>query len=130
MWGSHQKGSNWYRCQFVDRHGLAAAEATGHPRVLGIREEVVLAELFDVLSTRLFGPGRLEHLREELARTSAGGWQEHEAEIARRRELARTSTSKSSTTSTSACSGSRPRSPSMRPQKQRDRLAGGRTIVT
>ena len=89
MSGSHQKGANWYRCQFVDRHGLAAAEATGHPRVLGIREEVVLAELFDVLSTRLFGPGRLELLREDLARTSAGGWQEHEREVARRqRELA------------------------------------------
>ena len=57
--------------------------------MLGIREEVVLAELFDVLSTRLFGPGRLELLREDLARTSAGGWQEHEREVAqRRRELA------------------------------------------
>src|SRR5207249_2579143 len=85
MSGSHQKGANWCRCQLVDRHGLAAAEATGHPRVLGIREEVVLAELFDVLSTRLFGPGRLELLREDLARTSAGGWQEHEREVAQRR---------------------------------------------
>ena len=89
MSGSHQKGANWYRCQFVDRHGPAAAEATGHPRVLGIREEVVLAELFDVLSTRLFGPGRLDLLHDELAGTSAGGWREHEAEITRRRrELA------------------------------------------
>jgi hypothetical protein len=57
--------------------------------VLGIREEIVLGELFDVLSTRLFGPGRLDLLRDELARTSAGGWHEHEAEITRRRrELA------------------------------------------
>jgi hypothetical protein len=88
MSGSHQKGANWYRCQFVDRHGLAAARATGHPRVLGIREEVVLAELFDVLSRRLFGPARLDLLREDLARASAGGWDQHEREIARlRREL-------------------------------------------
>ena len=89
MSGSHQKGANWYRCQFVDRHGLAAAEATGHPRVLGIKEEVVLVELFDFLSRRLFGPGRLNLLRDDLTRTSAGGWHEHEAEVVRRRrELA------------------------------------------
>ena len=85
MSGSHQKGANWYRCQFVDRHGIAAAKATGHPRVLGIKEEVVLLELFDFLSRRLFGPGRLDLLRDDLARTSAGGWHEHEAEVTQRR---------------------------------------------
>ncbi len=89
MSGSHQKGANWYRCQFVDRHGVAAAAATGHPRVLGIKEEVVVTELFEFLSRRLFGPGRLDLLRDDLAHTSASGWHDHEAEVARRRrELA------------------------------------------
>ncbi len=67
MEGSHQKGSNWYRCQFVYRRGIAAADAAGHPRVLGIREEVVLEPLFDFLGRRLFGPDRLHLLRHELA---------------------------------------------------------------
>ena len=48
-----------------------------------------LDELFDFLSRRLFGPGRLDLLREDLVRTSAGDWHDHEAEVARRRrELA------------------------------------------
>ena len=67
MEGSHQKGSNWYRCQFVYRRGIAAADAAGHPRVLGIREEVVLEPLFDFLGRRLFGPDRLRLLHDELA---------------------------------------------------------------
>ena len=46
MEGSHQKGSNWYRCQFVYRRGVAAADAAGHPRVLGIKEQNVLDPLF------------------------------------------------------------------------------------
>ncbi len=89
MSGSHQKGANWYRCQYVYRHGLAASEAAGHPRVLGIKEETVLDALVDFLSRRLFAPGRLDLLRDELARTAADGWHEHEAETTnRRRELA------------------------------------------
>ncbi len=73
MEGSHQKGSNWYRCQFVYRRGLAAADAAGHPRVLGIREEVVLEPLFDFLGRRLFGPDRLRLLHDELAASLTNG---------------------------------------------------------
>ena len=87
MSGSHQKGANWYRCQYAYRHGIAAAQATGHPRVLGIKEEVVLVELFAFLSRRLFGPGRLELLRDDLAKASAGGWHDYEAEMAKRRRV-------------------------------------------
>ena len=82
MEGSHQKGSNWYRCQFVYRRGIAAADAAGHPRVLGIREEVVLEPLFDFLGRRLFGPDRLRLLRDELATSLADGDDSRTAELA------------------------------------------------
>ena len=82
MEGSHQKGSNWYRCQFVYRRGIAAADAAGHPRVLGIREEVVLEPLFDFLGRRLFGPDRLHLLRDELATALADGDDSRTAELA------------------------------------------------
>ena len=73
MEGSHQKGSNWYRCQFVYRRGIAAADAAGHPRVLGVREEAVLEPLLDFLGRRLFGPDRLRLLHDELAASLTAG---------------------------------------------------------
>ena len=82
MEGSHQKGSNWYRCQFVYRRGIAAADAAGHPRVLGIREEVVLEPLIDFLGRRLFGPDRLHLLRDELATALADSDDSRTAELA------------------------------------------------
>ena len=82
MEGSHQKGSNWYRCQFVYRRGLAAADAAGHPRVLGIREEVILEPLFDFLGRRLFGPDRLRLLHDELAASLVDGDDGRAAELA------------------------------------------------
>ncbi len=89
MEGSHQKGSNWYGCQYVYRRGLAAADAAGHPRVLGINEENVLDPLFEFLGRRIFGPDRLFLLREELSGSVADKWREHEDDLARlRRELA------------------------------------------
>ena len=88
MEGSHQKGANWYRCQFVNRRGLAAADAAGHPRVLGIKEDTILDALFDFLNRRLFGPQRLQLLRDDLTQTLAGSWHDHETELSRRkREL-------------------------------------------
>src|SRR4051794_1284816 len=60
MEGSRQKGSNWYRCRFVTLRGPAAADAAGHPRVLGIKEEVVLEAVFDFLARRIFGPERIQ----------------------------------------------------------------------
>ena len=83
MEGSHQKGSNWYRCQYVSRHSAAAADAAGHPRVLGIKEDTVLDAVVDFLGDRIFGPDRLRLLRAELARAAAGEWREHDAELER-----------------------------------------------
>ncbi len=82
MEGSHQKNSNWYRCQFVYKRGVAAADAAGHPRVLGIKEDAILEPLFDFLSRRVFGPDRLRLLRDELAQSVAGNWSDHAAQAA------------------------------------------------
>lgn len=83
MEGSHQKGSNWYRCRFVTLRGPAAADASGHPRVLGIKEDTVLDAAFGFLGRRIFGPDRLRHLRDELARSVDSGDDERHAELAR-----------------------------------------------
>jgi site-specific DNA recombinase len=86
MEGSHQKGSNWYRCQYVSRRGEAAAELAGHPRVLGIKEDVVLDAVRGFMSERLFGPERLDLLRGELAEAASdGAWRERDSQLARLR---------------------------------------------
>ena len=66
MEGSHQKGSNWYRCQYVYKRGVAAADAVGHPKVLGVKEDVVLEAIREFMAERIFGPDRLGLLREDL----------------------------------------------------------------
>jgi site-specific DNA recombinase len=81
MEGSHQKGSNWYRCLFVYRRSITAADVAGHPRVIGIRENAIVEELFDFLSERIFGPDRLRLLRDELAGSVASAWDEHQLEL-------------------------------------------------
>jgi site-specific DNA recombinase len=83
MEGSFQKGANWYRCRFVWNRGGIAADASGHPRALGIKEEIVLDELLAFMGERLFGPERLRLLRGELARTATQEWHEHDEERAR-----------------------------------------------
>lgn len=80
MEGCHQKGSNWYRCQYVTRRGHVAAEMADHPRVLGIKEANVLEPVLDFLARRVFGPDRLRLLRSELAKANNEDWQEHDAE--------------------------------------------------
>jgi site-specific DNA recombinase len=82
MEGSHQKGANWYRCQFVYKRGIAAADAAGHPRVLGIREEVILDPLLDFLGRRLFGPDRLRLLHDELAKSLGAVDDDHAVQLA------------------------------------------------
>ncbi len=83
MEGSHQKGSNWYRCQYARRRGEAAADLSGHPRVLGIKEDVVLDAVRGFMSERLFGPERLDLLRDELAEAASdGAWQERDSRLA------------------------------------------------
>ncbi len=83
MEGSHQKGRNWYRCQYVSRRGLAAADAAGHPRVLGIKEDVILDALRGFMAERVFGPERLALLAEELASSAGVADREREAELGR-----------------------------------------------
>lgn len=83
MEGSHQKHKNWYRCQYVTRRGPVAADVAGHPRVLGIKEEVILDAVLDFLGRRIFGPDRLRLLRAELAQATATSWKDHDAELER-----------------------------------------------
>lgn len=83
MEGSHQKGNNWYRCRFVYNRGAIAADAAGHPRALGIKEETILTELQDFMGERLFGPDRLRLLRDELAKSVSSDWQDHDEELAK-----------------------------------------------
>jgi len=83
MEGSHQKGSNWYRCLYVSRRGLAAADAAGHPRVFGIKEDVVLDALREFMAERLFGPERLQLLSDELSQATGTEDATREAEIRR-----------------------------------------------
>lgn len=83
MEGSHQKGKDWYRCRFVWTRGTIAADQSGHPRTLGVKEEVVLDQLLDFMERRLFGPDRIRLLRHDLARFVADAWHEHDGELDR-----------------------------------------------
>ena len=67
MEGTHQKGSNYYRCRVNATRGASAARGTGHPSALQIKEDTVLDAVLEFMDRRLFGPHRLEHLRQELA---------------------------------------------------------------
>jgi site-specific DNA recombinase len=83
MEGSHQKGSNWYRCQYVRRRSEAAAIYADHPQVLGIKEAKVLDAVLTFLNRRVFGPDRLRLLRDELADATSSTWDEHKADLER-----------------------------------------------
>jgi hypothetical protein len=83
MEGSHQKGSNWYRCQYVRRRGSAAAEYAEHPQVLGVKEDNLLEPILSFLARRVFGPERLCLLRDELADATASTWEDHNTELER-----------------------------------------------
>lgn len=80
MEGGHQKHNNWYRCQYVTRRGPVAADVAGYPRVLGIKEDVILDHLLDFLGRRIVDPDRLRLLRAELAKATATSWKDHDAE--------------------------------------------------
>ena len=83
MEGSHQKGSNWYRCQYVYRRGPAAADIAGHPKVYGVKEDKILGPVLDFLVRRVFGPDRLQLLRDELGTATASTWADHADELKR-----------------------------------------------
>ena len=57
----------------------------GHPRALQVKEELILNELIEFMGRRLFGPERLRLLRDELARSVAEGWPEHDTQLAQLR---------------------------------------------
>ena len=52
----------------------------GHPRVLGIKEDVVLDALREFMADRLFGPDRLRLLGEELAASATAAPQSIESD--------------------------------------------------
>jgi hypothetical protein len=83
MEGSHQRGSNWYRCQYVRRRSDAAATHADHPKVFGIKEERLLEPILDFLSRCIFSADRLRLLRDELAASPASTWEEHAVEASR-----------------------------------------------
>ena len=83
MQGSHQKHKNWYRCLYSSDRGAAAADAAGHPRALGIKEEIILDAMIDFLGRRIFGPDRLRLLSVELTKATDASWEDHDAELAR-----------------------------------------------
>src|ERR1700722_6423475 len=83
MEGSHQRGTNWYRCQYVYRRGPAAATLADHPKVHGIKEDRLLEPILDFLSRRVFGADSLRLLRDELAASTASSWEDHDAEAKR-----------------------------------------------
>jgi hypothetical protein len=83
MSGSHQKGKHWYRCLYAQRRGLAAADVSGHPRALGIKEEIIMYGVREMVS-RLLGADRLDLVRDELLdKASEGAWQERDSRLAR-----------------------------------------------
>jgi site-specific DNA recombinase len=82
MEGSHQREEHWYRCQYARGRGNAAADASGHPRTLGIKEVIVLEAVRDFMAERLFGPDRLTLLRERLLDAATdGAWEERDAKL-------------------------------------------------
>jgi uncharacterized small protein (DUF1192 family) len=83
MEGTHQRHTNWYRCQYVYRRGPEAAALANHPKVHGIKEGRILEPALDFLARRVFGPDRLRLLRDGLADASASGWEDHAAELER-----------------------------------------------
>jgi site-specific DNA recombinase len=83
MEGTHQKGSNYYRCRVSATRGNSAARVTGHPGVLQIKEDTVLDAVLEFMDRRLFGPGRLKRLRDELSRPSSDPDDQHAEDLER-----------------------------------------------
>lgn len=52
--GTHQKGSNWYRCQFIDSRSTGAAAITAHPKSLQVKEAPIQEAVLDVLARRVY----------------------------------------------------------------------------
>jgi hypothetical protein len=57
-----------------------ARGASGHPKTLGVKEDIVREAMLDFLAERIFGPDRLRLLRADLARAATATWTEHDAD--------------------------------------------------
>jgi hypothetical protein len=92
MEGTHQKGSNYYRCRASATRGNSAARVAGHPGALQIKEDTVLDAVLKFMDRRLFGPERLKRLRDELARASGDQDEQHTKELEHLQAELKTST--------------------------------------
>jgi site-specific DNA recombinase len=62
------KGHTYYRCTYRSSYGKVAAEAiAGHGSTCNVREDALLLAIERFFAERLFGPMRLDLLREQLA---------------------------------------------------------------
>lgn len=67
MYGSVQKAKTYYRCSYGRSYGRAAADAIeGHGLWCSVREDLLLPFVERFFSERVFGPMRLDLLREQL----------------------------------------------------------------
>lgn len=73
MEGTHQKGSNYYRCRVNATRGANAARGTGHPGALQIKEDTILEHIHAFMDRQIFGPDRFTHLREQLSSEKSRG---------------------------------------------------------
>jgi hypothetical protein len=80
------KGHTYYRCTYRSSYGKVAAEAiAGHGSTCNVREDALLPAIEHFFAERLFGPMRLDLLREQLdlqERTSATDAQQTAARLA------------------------------------------------
>jgi site-specific DNA recombinase len=74
-YGAIVKGHTYYRCTYRENYGKVAAEAlAGHGSTCNVRQDALLPAIEGFFVDRLFGPMRLDLLREQLdlqERTSA-----------------------------------------------------------
>lgn len=77
MEGTDQKDANYYRCRFAASRGLGAAEATGHPRSLQIKEDALLQALFSFMDRRLLSRPHPQDRRPRRTRRDPRGLRDH-----------------------------------------------------
>jgi hypothetical protein len=66
-YGAVVKGHTYYRCTYGQNYGKVAADAVaGHGTTCNVREDTLLPVIQHFFADRLFGPMRLDLLREQL----------------------------------------------------------------
>ena len=67
-YGAVVKGHTYYRCTYGQNYGKVTADAiAGHGKTCNVREDALLPVIERFFADRLFGPMRLDLLREQLA---------------------------------------------------------------